>query len=127
MAIQNDYKFDPALPYPIKWSVGENSYDEDGKFPSQLALAIPIESIPAFSDYLMSLGDNRDKVKTNRVWDFSKKEEVEVDVVWINAKGKESNFSGNYGAFGNINPQKTEAQRQALDERKISASEEIPF
>ncbi len=123
MAIQNDYKFDPALPYPIKWSVGENSYDEDGKFPSQLALAIPIESIPAFCDYLMSLGDNRDKVKTNRVWDFSKKEEVEVDVVWINAKGKD----GNYGAFGNINPQKTEAQRQALDDRKISASEEIPF
>ena len=123
MAIQNDYKFDPALPYPIKWSVGENSYDEDGKFPSQLALAIPIESIPAFCDYLMSLGDNRDKVKTNRVWDFSKKEEVEVDVVWINAKGKD----GNYGAFGNINPQKTEAQRQALDDRKISASEELPF
>ena len=123
MAIQNDYKFDPALPYPIKWSVGENSYDEDGKFPSQLALAIPIESIPAFCDYLMSLGDNRDKVKTNKVWDFSKKEEVEVDVVWINAKGKD----GNYGAFGNINPQKTEAQRQALDDRKISASEEIPF
>ena len=123
MAIQNDYKFDPALPYPIKWSVGENSYDEDGKFPSQLALAIPIESIPAFCDYLMSLGDNRDKVKTNKVWDFSKKEEVEVDVVWINAKGKD----GNYGAFGNINPQKTESQRQALDERKISASEEIPF
>ena len=123
MAIQNDYKFDPALPYPINWSVGENSYDEDGKFPSQLALAIPIESIPAFCDYLMSLGDNRDKVKTNRVWDFSKKEEVEVDVVWINAKGKD----GNYGAFGNINPQKTEAQRQALDDRKISASEEIPF
>jgi len=123
MAIQNDYKFDPALPYPIKWSVGENSYDEDGKFPSQLALAIPIESIPAFCDYLMSLGDNRDKVKTNKVWDFSKKEEVEVDVVWINAKGKD----GTYGAFGNINPQKTEAQRQALDDRKISASEEIPF
>ena len=122
MAIQNDYKFDPALPYPIKWSVGENSYDEDGKFPSQLALAIPIESIPAFCDYLMSLGDNRDKVKTNRVWDFSKKEEVEVDVVWINAKGKD----GNYGAFGNINPQKTEAQRQVQDGRR-SSSEEIPF
>ena len=29
------------------------------------------------------------KVKTNKVWDFSKKEEVEVDVVWINAKGKD--------------------------------------
>ena len=122
MAIQNDYKFDPALPYPIKWSVGENSYDEDGKFPSQLALAIPIESIPAFCDYLMSLGDNRDKVKTNRVWDFSKKEEVEVDVVWINGKGKD----GQYGSFGNINPQKTEAQRQAQDGRR-SSSEEIPF
>ena len=122
MAIQNDYKFDPALPYPIKWSVGENSYDEDGKFPSQLALAIPIESIPAFCDYLMSLGDNRDKIKTNKVWDFKNNEEVQVDVVWLNAKGKE----GQYGSFGNINPQKTEAQLQAQDGRR-SSSEEIPF
>ena len=119
----NKFEFNPALKHPIKWQVSENRFDEDGKNPRQLSLAIPIESIPAFCDYLMSLGDNRDKVKTNRVWDFSKKEEVEVDVVWINAKGKD----GTYGAFGNINPQKTEAQRQALDDRKISASEEIPF
>ena len=120
---RNEYQFQPALPYPIKWSTGENSYDEEGKFPQQLALAIPVESIPAFCDYLMSLGDNRDKVKTNRVWDFSKKEEVEVDVVWINGKGKE----GQYGSFGNINPQKTEAQRRDQEIRKTISSEEIPF
>ena len=121
---RNEYKFQPALPYPIKWSTGENSYDEEGKFPQQLALAIPVESIPAFCDYLMSLGDTNEKIKTGKVWDFSKKEEVEVDVVWINGKGKD----GQYGSFGNINPQKTEAQRQAQDVRNFpQTSEEIPF
>jgi hypothetical protein len=121
---RNDFEFQPALPYPIKWSTGENSFDEDGKFPQQLALAIPVKSIPAFCDYLMSLGDTNDKIKTGKVWDFSKKEEVEVDVVWINAKGKDGTTRN--GAFGNINPQKTEAQRQAQDGRR-SSSEEIPF
>ena len=121
---RNEYKFQPALPYPIKWSTGENSYDEEGKFPQQLALAIPVESIPAFCDYLMSLGDTNEKIKTGKVWDFSKKEEVEVDVVWINGKGKD----GQYGSFGSINPQKTEAQRQAQDVRNFpQTSEEIPF
>ena len=70
----------------------------------------------------MSLGDTSEKIKTGKGWDFSKKEEVEVDVVWINGKGKD----GQYGSFGNINPQKTEAQRQAQDVRR-SSSEEIPF
>ena len=120
---RNDFKFDAALPHPIKWTVGENSYDEDGKFPQQLALAIPVESIPAFCDYLMSLGDTRDKIKTGKVWDFKNNEEVQVDVVWLNAKGKE----GQYGSFGNINPQKTEAQREALEAQKLSSSQEIPF
>ena len=120
---RNEYQFQPALPYPIKWSTGENSYDEEGKFPQQLALAIPVESIPAFCDYLMSLGDTSEKIKTGKVWDFSKKEEVEVDVVWINGKGKE----GQYGSFGNINPQKTEAQRRDQEIRQTLSSEEIPF
>ena len=120
---RNDFKFDAALPHPIKWTVGENSYDEDGKFPTQLALAIPVESIPAFCDYLMSLGDTKDKIKKGKVWDFKNNEEVQVDVVWLNAKGKE----GQYGSFGNINPQKTEAQREALENQKLAPSDEIPF
>jgi hypothetical protein len=120
---RNDFKFQPALPYPIKWSVSENTYDEEGKFPQQLAQAIPVASIPAYCDWLMSLGDANEKIKKGKVWDFSKNEEVEVDVVWINAKGKE----GQYGIFGNINPQKTESQIAALDQREASASEEIPF
>jgi len=119
---RNEYKFQPALPHPIKWTVGENSYDEDGKFPQQLALAIPVASISAFCDYLMSLGDTTDKIKKGKVWDFKNNEEVQVDVVWLNAKGKE----GQYGSFGNINPQKTEAQLQSQDLRR-SSSEEIPF
>ena len=121
---RNDFEFQPALPYPIKWSTGENSFDEDGKFPQQLALAIPVESIPSFCDYLMSLGDQNAKCKQVKVWVFSKKDEVEIDVVWINAKGKDGTTRN--GAFGNINPQKTEAQRQAQDGRR-SSSEEIPF
>jgi hypothetical protein len=70
----------------------------------------------------MSLLDEEGKISTGKVWDHDKKAEVEVDVVWINGKGKD----GQYGSFGNINPQKTEAQRQAQDGRR-SSSEEIPF
>ena len=122
---RNEYKFHPALPYPIKWSTGDNTFDDSEKNPKTIGLAIPVESIPAFCDYLMSLGDNREKVKAGKVWDFSKKEEVEVDVVWINAKGKDGTTRN--GAFGNINPQKTQSQIQAQEATKFSASDEIPF
>jgi len=118
---RNDFKFDAALPHPIKWTVSENSYDDDGKYPRQISLAIPVNSIPAFCDYLMSLGDTKEKIKTGKVWDFERKEEVEVDVVWMNGKGKE----GQYGDFGNINPQKTEAQRESLQQSKFD--QEVPF
>ena len=39
------------------------------------------------------------KTTKGKVWDFSKNDEVEVEGVYINAKGKE----GKYGDFGNIN------------------------
>ena len=41
-----------------------------------------------------------EKLKTGKIWDYNKKEEVQVSGVYLNAKGK----SGEYGDFGNINP-----------------------
>ena len=120
---RNEFKFDAALPHPIRWSVGENKYDTEGDWPSQLGLQIPTKSITPFCNYLMSLLDEEGKISTGKVWDHDKKAEVEVDVVWINGKGKE----GQYGSFGNINPQKTEAQREALENQKLAPSDEIPF
>ena len=96
----NKFEFNPALKHPIKWQVSENRFDEAGKNPRQLSLAIPIESIPGLCNYLMSLEGDTSKHKEGKVWDFENNEEVEVDVVYINAKGK----SGQYGDFGNINP-----------------------
>lgn len=122
MPTRSDYKFDAALPHPVKWTVQENQFDDDGKYPKQMSLAVPVASIPALCDYLMSLGDTAEKIKTGKVWDYSNNQEIEVDVVWINGKGKD----GQYGDFGTINPQKTEAQRQGLDNRKLDAAE-IPF
>ena len=40
------------------------------------------------------------QLKKGKVWDYTKKEEVEVEGIYLNAKGKE----GKYGDFGNINP-----------------------
>ena len=122
MPTRSDYKFDAALPHPVKWTVQENQFDDDGKYPKQMSLAVPVASIPALCDYLMSLGDTTEKIKTGKVWDFTNNQEIEVEVVWINGKGKD----GQYGDFGTINPQKTEAQRQGLDDRKLDAAE-IPF
>lgn len=93
-------EFKSALPSVIKWSVGENKYDQDGTNPKSLSLFIPADSIDALAAHLSAMAADPDKLKTGKVWDFSKKEEVEVSGVYLNAKGK----SGQYGDFGNINP-----------------------
>lgn len=91
-------QFKPALPYPVKFSTSENEYDDADKFPKAMSLFIPLESIQPFFDHCIKLGDT--KAKTGKVWDYTKKEEVEVQGIYLNAKGKE----GKYGDFGNINP-----------------------
>ena len=42
-----DFKNDfvPAFPYPIKWSVGDNTFDDSDKNPKTIGLAIPVDSI----------------------------------------------------------------------------------
>jgi len=99
-------QFQPALTHQIKWSVGENQYNEDGKNPRQLTLTIPVESIIDLSNHLMALRDDESKVTEGKVWDYDKKEEKRVDVIKLYAKGKE----GQYGDFGNINPQKIDTE-----------------
>ena len=93
--------FQAALPKVIKWSVGENRFDTDGKAPKSLSLFVPLESVHAFAQYLMNLADDTAKAKAGKVWDYSTQSEVEVQGVYISAKGREGRDGG---AFGNINP-----------------------
>ena len=92
--------FNPALPKQVKWSVGENRFDQDGKNPKSLSLFIPLESATAFANYVNAVATDPDKIKKGKVWDYSLQTEVEVDGVYINGKGRD----GQYGAFGSINP-----------------------
>jgi len=92
--------FKAALPTVIKWSVGENKFNEDGKTPKKLSLFIPTESIRPFANHLIALANDAENVKTGKVWDYESKAEKEVEGVYLNAKGRE----GRDGAFGNLNP-----------------------
>jgi hypothetical protein len=93
--------FTPAFPKPVKWSTGENRYDQSGKNPTNLSLFIPLESAYAFAQYLMNLADDPSRHKTGKIWDYATKSEVEVTGVYINGKGRD----GQRGSFGTINPQ----------------------
>jgi len=91
-------QFKPALPLPVKFSTGANEYDDAEKFPKTMSLFVPLESIQPLCDHMIKKGDSQ--LKKGKVWDYTKKEEVEVEGIYLNAKGKE----GKYGDFGNINP-----------------------
>ena len=93
-------EFKAALPSVIKWSVGDNQYDEDGSNPKSLSLFIPNASISALAAHLQLMAADPGKLKRGKIWDYNRNEEVEVEGVYLNAKGK----SGDYGDFGNINP-----------------------
>ena len=110
--------FKAALPYPIKFSTSENDYEDQDKYPHKMSWFIPSESVPAFCEEVMKMVDT--KSKKGKVWDYDKKEEVEVDGIYINAKAKE----GRYGIFGNIN-----LNFIKNSEAKITFNEEdeIPF
>ena len=93
--------FVPALTHQIKWSVGENRFDTEGKQPKQLSLFITKQSIRELASHLTKLAGETDRIKTGKVWDFAKKEEVEVEGFYLNGKGQ----TGQYGDFGSINLQ----------------------
>ena len=93
--------FIPATTHQIKWSVGENRFDKDGKQPKQMSIFISKDSILELSAYLQRLANESDRIKSGKVWDFTNKEEIEVDGFYLNGKGQ----SGQYGDFGSINLQ----------------------
>lgn len=93
-------EFNPALPRPLKWSTGNNKYDQSGKQPRSLSLFIPRESAVAFANYILSTADDNEKQRTGKIWDYERKAEVEVEGFYINGKGRE----GNDGDYGTINP-----------------------
>lgn len=105
--------FHPALPKPVKWSTGENRFDQTGKNPTSLSLFVPLESVHAFANYLMNLADDDSRHKSGKIWDYSAKAEVEVPGIYINGKGRDGRDGG---AFGTINPASTKADAAALNE-----------
>ena len=93
-------EFKAALPAQIKWAVKDNQFDEGGANPKALSLFVPLQSIEALAAHLRAMATDAEKVKTSSVWDYSSQKTLEVQGVYLSAKGKE----GEWGAFGNINP-----------------------
>ena len=116
--------FVAATTHQIKWSVGENRFDKDGKQPKQLSLFVSKESILELASYLQRLAGEEDRIKPGKVWDFVNKEEIEVDGFYLNGKGQ----SGQYGDFGSINLQQipgSDANTPKQQQQPVPA--DLPF
>ena len=109
--------FKAALPQVIKWSTGENKYDQTGKSPISISLFVPVESAFAFAQYVLNMADDETRHKTGKIWDYSSNCEIEVQGFYINGKGRDGQGGTSYG---NINPQSTKWQQGASEQ-------EIPF
>lgn len=94
--------FTPAFPKPCKWSVGDNQYDQEGKNPKKLSVFIPLDSVHAFCNHLMTMADDQQLHKDGKVYNFQTKANESVKGIYLNCNGKD----GDYGAYGNINPKK---------------------
>ena len=101
--------FNPALPLPIKWTIGDDRFVEGGQV---LSLTIPVDSVTHLIDHLQNLVNT--KAKDGDVYDFNKKDTIKTQCVQIYSKAME----GKYGTWGNINPQKIE---------NAPSTEELPF
>ena len=101
--------FNPALPLPIKWNISDDRFNEGQQV---LNLTIPVDSVTHLIDHLQNLVNT--KAKEREVYDFAKKQKVKTQCVQIFSKAME----GQYGVFGNINPQKIE---------NAPITEELPF
>tara|TARA_R100000030_G_C3185492_1_gene107021 strand:- start:14 stop:397 length:384 start_codon:yes stop_codon:yes gene_type:complete len=91
-----------ALPVNGKWSVYENGPDHEyrpnGK---RLVLKIPVESVAAYAQYLMTLADDTSKHKDMNVWDFAAKQSKSVKCINVshNAKDGATDDDGWYGSI----------------------------
>ena len=108
--------FVSALTHQLKWSVGENRFDTDGKQPKQLSLFITQESILELASYLQRLAGESDKLKPGKVWDFQNKQEIEVQGFYLNGKGQ----TGQYGDFGSINLQQISGSTATPPKQAVS-------
>ena len=118
--------FQAALPQVIKWDVKDNRFDDKEKYPKALSLFIPRESIAAFAQHLNAMAADTSKLKSGKVWDYDNSIEVEVEGIYLNAKGK----TGEYGDFGNINPASLAFNPPAQADAcglKPPADESVPF
>ena len=97
--------FEPALPKQLKWSVGENKFNDDGKNPKSLSLFVPLDSVEAFARYVAALSTDPEKIKRGKVWNYATQSEEEVEGIYINGKGRDGRDGG---AYGNINPAATQ-------------------
>ncbi len=92
----------PALPVNGKWSVYNNDaddkYNPDGK---KLVLKIPVESVAAYAQYLMTLADDTSKHKEVKIWDFKAKELKSHKCINVshNAKDGATDDDGWYGSI----------------------------
>ena len=100
-------EFNPALPLPIKWNIGDDSFNEGQQV---LSLTIPVDSVTHLIDHLQNLVNT--KASEKKVYDFKQRKEIKTQCIQIYSKKME----GPYGVYGNINPQKIE-----------SVNEELPF
>ena len=92
-------QFNPALPLPIKWSIGTDRFDPEKEV---LGLTIPVESVTYLIDHLKNLVNT--KASEKKVYDFKQRKEIKTQCIQIYSKAME----GPYGVYGNINPQKVE-------------------
>ena len=65
-----------------------------------MSLTIPVDSVTHLIDHLQNLVNT--KAKEGEVYDFKTKSKVKTQCVQIFSKA----MDGQYGVFGNINPQK---------------------
>ena len=67
--------FNPALPLPIKWSIGDDRFNEGQQV---LSLTIPVDSVTHLIEHLNTLVDL--KAKDGEVYDFNKKRKLKLNV-----------------------------------------------
>ena len=68
-------EFNPALPLPIKWNIGDDRFNEGQQV---LSLTIPVDSVTHLIDHLQNLVNT--KAKEGEVYDFAKKEKVSISL-----------------------------------------------
>ena len=119
-------KFEPALPLPLSFNVGDNPFDSKDRFPKRCNLFIPIESVPDLLDHIMNLADKAEKHKDGTVYDLRDDQRKKVKGFYLSGNGKIGNYDEDeFGAYGTINPRK-EAPPKPPSEQTIDV-EESPF